>query len=125
MTVEEIKAKLAELEEAALAHFCENHGWRKEYERAPEGAKRYYRHTFGFSCGVIGCGGSEESVQLFAEAFAEGRDDIYRTMDNESWDYVIKNAGSVAAKIGLRTARVHMQGREGAKYGDWFAHTHE
>ena len=120
MTAEEIKAKLAELEEASLAHFCENPGWRKEYERAPEGAKRYYRHTFGFSVGVMGSGGSEEALKLFVDAFADERDDIYRTMDDESWDYVIRNAGSVVTKCGLHAARVHMQGRPGAKYGDWF-----
>ena len=120
MTAEEIKAKLAELEEAAVASFCRNPGWKREYDTAPEGAKRYYRHTFAFSVGAIGCGGREELVKLLAEAFEDEKNDIYRTMDDESWDYVIRNAGSVATKCGLHAARIHMQGRLGAKYGDWF-----
>lgn len=120
MTAEEIKAKLAELEEAALARFSKNPAWKKEYDGAPEGAKRYYRHSFGFSTGAIGSGGDEKTLKLLSEAFADERDDIYRTMDDESWDYVIRNAGSVATKCGLHAARIHMQGRPGAKYGDWF-----
>lgn len=124
MTAEEIKAKLAELEEVAVASFCRNPGWKREYDAAPEGAKRYYRHTFAFSVGAIGCGGREELVKLLAEAFEDEKNDIYRTMDDESWDYVIRNAGSVATKCGLHAARIHMQGRPGAKYGDWFKKGH-
>ena len=124
MTSEEIKAKLAELEEAALAHFCENPAWRREYERAPEGAKRYYRHTFGFSVGAIGSGCDEQTLKLLADAFEDEKNDIYLTMDDESWDYVIRNAGG-PAKIGLHQCRIHMQGKKEVKVGDWFDHTYE
>lgn len=124
MTVEKIKAKLAELEEAALAHFCENPAWRREYERAPEGAKRYYRHTFGFSVGAIGSGCDGQTLKLLADAFEDEKNDIYRTMDDESWDYVIRNAGG-PAKIGLHQCRIHMQGKKNVKVGDWFDHTYE
>lgn len=124
MTTEEIKAKLAELEEAALARFCKNPYWRKEYEQAPEGAKRHYRHTFGFSVGVIGGGGDEQTLKLLAEAFEDEKNDIYRTMDDESWDYVIRNAAGVA-KCGLHDVRIHMQGKKDVKVGDWFKHARE
>lgn len=124
MTAEEIKTKLAGLEEASLAHFCENPGWRKEYERAPEGAKRYYRHSFGFSAGAIGCGCDEQTLKLLSAAFEDEKNDIYRTMDDESWDYVIRNAGG-PAKCGLHDVRVHMQGKEGVKVGDWFDDRYE
>ena len=124
MTAEEIKAKLAELEEAAVASFCRNPGWKREYDAAPEGAKRYYRHTFAFSVGAMGYGGREELVKLLAEAFEDEKNDIFRTMDDESWDYVIRNAGG-PAKCGLHDVRIHMQGKEGVKMGDWFDDTYE
>ena len=72
----------------------------------------------------MGCGGREELVKLLAEAFEDEKNDIFRTMDDESWDYVIRNAGG-PAKCGLHDVRIHMQGKEGVKMGDWFDDTYE
>ena len=41
-----------------------------------------------------------------------------RTMDDESWDYVLANAGHAEA-LGLYRARSEMQGKPEVKFGSW------
>ena len=107
------KINVQELQKKAVARFCENPHWKKIYENAPEGAKRYYQASFGFS--VTALLGRENGV---------GRDmikelhEIYRGMDDESWDYVldVAHTGSLTTSCGLATARLEYQ-----KDSEWCA----
>ncbi len=66
------------------------HG-RAIYDNAPEGAKRFYRRGPGYS---------EKSVY-----------DLYRTMGDDSWNYIIAHAETEHLKADLADIRAHMQGQ--------------
>jgi len=71
--------------------------WQATYEAAPGLAKDYYRARLG------------EDPNL-----DEAR--ICREMNDEEWDYVESQAGSIACKIGIRMRRERLQGQ---KAGRW------
>ena len=66
------------------------HG-RAIYDNAPEGAKRFYRRGPTYS---------EKPVY-----------NLYRTMSDASWDYIIANAETEHLKADLADIRAHMQGQ--------------
>lgn len=118
MTNEESRKQL---EDKALSGFMKSLHWRRVYENAPEGAKEYYRLMFGISTGALASGGDVEgTVKKFS--FAEERDRIYTTMDEKSWQYIMRNAGHAEAQ-GLYIVKHFMQGKIGARYGYWFKKT--
>lgn len=65
--------------------------WQSIFEAAPGRAKDYYRAKL-------------DSESKLDEA------QICREMNDEEWDYVIANAGSICCKIGLHKRRERMQG---------------
>ena len=103
-----------ELEEKATAIFLKREHWRAKYEKAPSGAKEYYRLMFALSLGLLSTG---EDVTKKVDA-SEERDRLYHSMDDESWDYILANAGHAEA-LGLAIVRKHMQGHPEVKCGSW------
>ena len=71
--------------------------WQSIYEAAPGRAKDYYR------------------AKLDPESKLDEAQ-ICREMNEDEWDYVIANAGSICCKIGLHKRRERMQGQ---KAGSW------
>ena len=106
--------ELKEIEDKATEIFREKPYWASKYENAPEGAKEYYRLMFAVSVWGLAKGDGE----CDADGVDEERDRIYQTMDDESWDYVLRNAGHCEA-LGLHIARKYMQGKPGTKFGYW------
>ena len=112
--------ELAEIEDRATKVFLTKPYWAKKYENAPEAAKEYYRLMFANSAGGLAKGDGDFDI----ESMDEERDRIYTTMDNESWDYIMKNACHAEA-LGLHVVRKHMQGQPGKKYGYWLKDKNE
>lgn len=81
--------------------FYQKRPWRQLYLRAPEGARRYYEITF--YRGVVFYGG----VPANHDTEEEKRDliNVYRTLTNEDWDYIIEHTHWGMAKWGLNQAR--------------------
>lgn len=74
------------------------------YDNAPEGAKRFYRRGPGYS---------EKPIY-----------DLYRTMDDASWDYIIAHAETVHLKDDLADIREHMQGQPKGTNMFWWRGRH-
>ena len=106
--------ELAEIEDRATRVFLTKPYWARKYENAPEGAKEYYRLMFANSVGGLAKGDGDIDIG----SMDEERDRIYTTMDNESWDYIMKNACHAEA-LGLYVVRKYMQGKPGMKCGYW------
>ena len=106
--------ELAEIEDRATKVFLTKPYWARKYETAPEGAKEYYRLMFANSVGGLAKGDGDFDIG----SMDEERDRIYTTMDNESWDYILRNAAHAEA-LGLKIVRDHMQGKTGMKFGYW------
>ena len=66
------------------------HG-RAIYDNAPEGAKRFYRREPGYG---------EKPIY-----------DLYRTLDNTSWNWIISHAETEHLEADLADIRAHMQGQ--------------
>ena len=61
------------------------------YDNAPEGAKQFYRRGPGYG-----------EAPIY---------DLYRTLDNASWDWIIAHAETEHLKTDLADIRAHMQGQ--------------
>ena len=106
--------ELAEIEDRATKVFLTKPYWAQKYNNAPEGAKEYYRLVFAYSvCGTASGDGSCSLANI-----QEEKKRIYRAMDDESWNYIMKNATHAEAQ-GLYVVRKYMQGKPGMKCGYW------
>ena len=79
------------------------HG-RAIYDNAPEGAKRFYRRGPSYS---------EKPIY-----------DLYRTMDDASWDYIIAHAETEHLKSDLADIRAHIQGQPKGTNMFWWRGRH-
>ena len=103
---------LLELEDKGVGIFMSKPQWKERYDNAPEGAKSYYRLMFAMT--LLGTVAKDGRVDMASIGADEERDRIYHTMDDESWDYVLSNAGHAEA-LGLYIARSEMQGEAGGE----------
>lgn len=110
--------KIGVLIQDAIGGFRENPYWKGVYDNAPEGAKSYYRLMFAMT--LLGTVAKDGQVDMASIGADEERDRIYHTMDDESWDYVLANAGHAEA-LGLHIARKKMQGKPDVKFGSWLS----
>ena len=109
---------LQELEDKGLDIFMSKPQWKERFDKAPEGAKSYYRLVFAMT--LLGTMSKNGQVDMASIGADEERDRIYHTMDDESWDYVLGNAGHAEA-LGLHIARMKMQGKPDVKFGSWLS----
>ena len=109
---------LQELEDKGVGIFMSKPQWKERYGDAPEGAKSYYRLMFAMT--LLGTVAKDGQVDMASIGTDEERDRIYHTMDDESWDYVLANAGHAEA-LGLYIARRKMQGKPEVKFGSWLS----
>ena len=107
---------LQKLEDKGVGIFMSKPQWKERYGDAPEGAKSYYRLMFAMT--LLGTVAKDGQVDMAGIGTDEERDRIYHTMDDESWDYVLANAGHAEA-LGLYIARSKMQGKPEVKFGSW------
>ena len=111
-----MNANLKELEDKATAMFLEKTDWKERYDKAPTKAKDYYRLMFASS--AIGILAGDGTGDISAFGIPEERDRMYHALDDEAWNYLLKNASHAEAQ-GLYITRRHMQGKPDVKYGDW------
>lgn len=113
---ENMDNKIEELVKEAVADFCENKFWKGIYDNAPGKAKRYYALTFAVSdAAPFG----DEVLDGIEDLVDAEIDELYCTMTDDEWDYVLSNAEG-ASKMGLGYARKMMQGMPvGTRYGYW------
>jgi hypothetical protein len=87
-----------------VAEFRRTAQGRRVYDGAPEGAKQFY----------------QRSISSDHPLMAEPVYDLYRTMDDASWDYILEHARTKTLRQELKETRAHMQGQpEGTKMFWW------
>lgn len=77
---------------------------RAVYDAAPEDAKRFYSRCVGNATLL-------DPRQVY---------DLYRTMDDASWDYILAHAWTPAQRKDLSDARTHMQGHPAGTKMFWW-----
>ena len=87
-----------------LAEFRRTPIGRATYDAAPADAQRFYRRE-------AGDGNPLDSRLIY---------DLYRTMDDASWDYLLAHAWTPAQRADLADIRAHMQGRPSGTQMFWW-----
>ena len=93
-----------EVSEAREIEFRRTEHGRAIYDNAPAGAKRFFRRGPHYG---------EKPIY-----------DLYRTMDDASWDYIITHAETVHLKDDLADIREHMQGQPKGTNMFWWRGRH-
>ena len=95
---------MGDVPQARETEFRRTEHGRAIYDNAPEGAKRFYRRGPGYG---------EKPVY-----------DLYRIMDDASWDYIIAHAETKHLKADLADIREHMHGQPDGTNMFWWRGRH-
>lgn len=84
--------KYSEGQKAGLKAFLKNKYWKRKFENAPsENAKLYYAEKFSYGKGLSD--GDKTIIEIF------------KTLSEEDWDYIIANCHNNMGKWGLCMCR--------------------